>query len=183
VSITTLDKVFSSASSTVDILGRKTWAFFRRPRPSFYHDLSIPFSLVIMAKNTSSNALRKIDVDAYSEDNFKEEEQTDANAAHKEPQSATLAQDVGHLVQSGKQAEALKAALAHAPVGANKSQQEKVIPVTKTLVRSAPKVTKLTLLSCTASFPRDLQRLLIVTSCDQRTLCRTPPCLWSCACS
>ena len=76
-----------------------------------------PF-LVTMAKNTSSSQFRKIDVDQFGEDVFKEEDQGDASS----PASLTLDEkEVSNLLNSGKQKEALKLALNSAPIG-SKSQ-------------------------------------------------------------
>ena len=74
-----------------------------------------------MSKNTSSNAFRKIDVDQFNEDNFKDEEGISANAGGVSPGSEAIA----GLLQSGKNVEALKSVLSSAPIG-NKNQEEKV---------------------------------------------------------
>ncbi len=79
-----------------------------------------------MAKNTLSSAFRKIDVDAFNEDNFRDED-GGVGAANVPFSGAGESADVGQvngLVQAGKHAEALKLALSHAPFG-NKNQQEK----------------------------------------------------------
>ncbi|KAG0429999.1 hypothetical protein HPB47_023083 [Ixodes persulcatus] len=60
-----------------------------------------------MAKNTSSSAFRKIDIDQYNEDNYKEDEAPDA-------QSNAQA---GPDEQEGKNVDALKIVLRAAPIG------------------------------------------------------------------
>lgn len=70
-----------------------------------------------MAKNTFSSAFRKIDVDAYNEDNFKEEEQTDQKFGPDE-------NEVTNMLNQGKNVEALKFVLQNAPLGC-KNQQVK----------------------------------------------------------
>lgn len=69
-----------------------------------------------MAKNTSSSAFRKIDVDQYSEDNFKEDD-TDAGASVGPDEN-----EVNGLLQKGKQLEALKVVLNNAPLGIKNQQ-------------------------------------------------------------
>ncbi len=78
-----------------------------------------------MAKNTLSSAFRKIDVDAFNEDNFRDEDGAvgATNASSGSGERADAGQ-VNGLVQAGKHAEALKLALSHAPFGI-KNQQEK----------------------------------------------------------
>lgn len=68
-----------------------------------------------MAKNTFSSAFRKIDVDAYNEDNFKEEESTDQKLGPDE-------NEVTNLLNQGKNVEALKFVLQNAPLGCKNQQ-------------------------------------------------------------
>lgn len=68
-----------------------------------------------MAKNTFSSAFRKIDVDAYNEDNFKEEEQTDQKFGPDE-------NEVTNMLNQGKNVEALKFVLQNAPLGCKNQQ-------------------------------------------------------------
>lgn len=71
-----------------------------------------------MAKNTFSSQFRKIDVDQYGENVFKDEDQLEASS----PGSLTLDEkEITSLLNSGKQKEALKLALNSAPIG-SKSQ-------------------------------------------------------------
>ncbi|CAH0557686.1 unnamed protein product [Brassicogethes aeneus] len=79
-----------------------------------------------MAKNTSSSAFRKIDIDQYNEDNFKEDE-TDQGG----PQGPDET-EVNNLLKSGQHAEALKTVLSNAPLG-SKSVQVKENAVNLTL--------------------------------------------------
>lgn len=74
-----------------------------------------------MAKNTFSNAFRKIDVDQYNEDNFKEDE----NAENANNLPSIDENEVNSLLNQGKQIEALISALQNAPLGC-KNQQIKV---------------------------------------------------------
>ena len=80
-----------------------------------------------MAKNTNSNAFRKIDVDQFNEDNFRDDDgpstpldNSGSGSAETETES-----EVSNLLSSGNHAEALKLSLANAPIG-NKNQEEKV---------------------------------------------------------
>lgn len=70
-----------------------------------------------MAKNTSSSAFRKIDVDAYNEDNFKDDDTVQEKLGPDENQ-------VTNLLNQGKTAEALQFVLQNAPLGC-KDQQVK----------------------------------------------------------
>lgn len=74
-----------------------------------------------MAKNTSSSAFRKINVDQYNEDNFKEDEIDSNGTAHTGPDDTELTK----LINSGKNIDALKLVLEHAPLS-SKNQQAKV---------------------------------------------------------
>lgn len=74
-----------------------------------------------MAKNTSSSAFRKINVDQYNEDNFKEDDIDSNGTAYTGPDDA----DITKLINSGKNIEALKLVLENAPLR-SKSQQTKV---------------------------------------------------------
>ncbi|KAF7266285.1 actin-related protein 2/3 complex, subunit 5 [Rhynchophorus ferrugineus] len=71
-----------------------------------------------MAKNTSSSAFRKIDVDQYCEDNYKEDEIDQVG-----PQGPDE-NEVKNLLQKGKLIDALKVVLMNAPLG-SKNQQIK----------------------------------------------------------
>lgn len=78
-----------------------------------------------MAKNTFSNTFRKLDVDQFNEDNFKDD---DGPQVEKKggPGGGPSAAEVETLIQSGRNAEALKSLLSSAPIG-TKDQAEKVI--------------------------------------------------------
>ncbi|XP_029843471.1 actin-related protein 2/3 complex subunit 5 [Ixodes scapularis] len=67
-----------------------------------------------MAKNTSSSAFRKIDIDQYNEDNYKEDEAPDAQS---NAQAGPDEQEVNHLLNQGKNVDALKIILKAAPIG------------------------------------------------------------------
>lgn len=73
-----------------------------------------------MAKNTSSSAFRKIDVDQYNEDNFKEDE-ADAISATVGPDE----NEITTLLTQGKSVEALVNVLQNAPLRC-KNQHVKV---------------------------------------------------------
>ncbi|KAF7490205.1 Actin-related protein 2/3 complex subunit 5 [Sarcoptes scabiei] len=71
-----------------------------------------------MAKNTISSQFRKIDVDQFGEDVFKEEDQGETSS----PGSLTLDEkEIINLLNSGRQKDALKLVLNSAPIG-SKSQ-------------------------------------------------------------
>ena len=75
-----------------------------------------------MAKDTSSNAFRRIDVDQFNEDNFKDED----GPAVPDNRGGPSSSEVESLIQSGRNADALKSVLSSAPIG-NKNQTEKVL--------------------------------------------------------
>ena len=79
-----------------------------------------------MAKNTRSAAFRKIDVDEFNEDTYKEDEVGELQS----PVSGPDEREIAQLLNQGKHAEALKNCLKNAPV-ASKSQQVKVLTRTK----------------------------------------------------
>ncbi|XP_075737128.1 actin-related protein 2/3 complex, subunit 5 isoform X1 [Rhipicephalus microplus] len=66
-----------------------------------------------MSKNTESSAFRKIDIDQYNEDNYKEEEGLDAQS----PPAGPDEQEVNHLLNQGRTVDALKIILKTAPIG------------------------------------------------------------------
>lgn len=71
-----------------------------------------------MSQNTLNSQFRKIDVDQYGEDLFKDEDQLEASS----PGSLTLDEkEVSNMLNSGKHREALKLSLNSAPIG-SKSQ-------------------------------------------------------------
>ncbi|XP_023019807.1 actin-related protein 2/3 complex, subunit 5 [Leptinotarsa decemlineata] len=69
-----------------------------------------------MAKNTSNSAFRKIDVDQYSEDNFKEDE-TDSGVS-----AGADENEVNGFLQKGKMLDALKVVLNCAPTSIKNQQ-------------------------------------------------------------
>ncbi|XP_013181215.1 PREDICTED: actin-related protein 2/3 complex subunit 5 [Papilio xuthus] len=69
-----------------------------------------------MAKNTSSSAFRKIDIDQYNEDNFKEDE-TESSGPTGPDEGEICA-----LLNQGRYIEALKLVLGNAPVGSTNQQ-------------------------------------------------------------
>ncbi|XP_067001482.1 actin-related protein 2/3 complex subunit 5-B [Anabrus simplex] len=73
-----------------------------------------------MAKNTSSSAFRKIDVDQYNEDNYREEEPVELQSPPIGPDEA----EVTALMNQGRHIDALKMVLRNAPLG-SKNQQIK----------------------------------------------------------
>jgi actin related protein 2/3 complex subunit 5 len=75
-----------------------------------------------MSKNTASNAFRKIDVDQFNEDNFKEDDGPSQDTAVVSGISET---EISNLLSKGQASEALKTLLASAPIG-NKNQADKV---------------------------------------------------------
>lgn len=74
-----------------------------------------------MSKNTSSSAFRKINVDQYNEDNFKEDEIDSNGTAYTGPDEG----DITKLINSGKNIDALRLVLENAPLR-SKNQQTKV---------------------------------------------------------
>jgi len=74
-----------------------------------------------MAKNTRSAAFRKIDVDEYNEDNYKEEDPLDLQS----PVCGPDEKEVIQLLQAGRNNDALKSCLRNAPL-CSKSQAVKV---------------------------------------------------------
>jgi len=64
-----------------------------------------------MSINTSNNAFRRIDVDKYSEDNYKEELDNEPVAA------GPNANEINSLLSQSKQTEALKNVLSNSPLG------------------------------------------------------------------
>ncbi|XP_046403492.1 actin-related protein 2/3 complex subunit 5-A [Ischnura elegans] len=66
-----------------------------------------------MAKNTSSSAFRKIDVDQYNEDNYREEDQGELQSPSVGPDEA----EVTAMLNQGRNIEALKTVLKNAPLG------------------------------------------------------------------
>ncbi|KDR15108.1 actin-related protein 2/3 complex subunit 5-like protein isoform X1 [Zootermopsis nevadensis] len=81
-----------------------------------------------MAKNTSSSAFRKIDVDQYNEDNYREEEQAELQSAPIGPDesevTALMNQYPYRNLFRGRHIDALKTVLRNAPLG-SKNQQIK----------------------------------------------------------
>lgn len=73
-----------------------------------------------MAKNTSSSAFRKINVDQYNEDNFKEDEIDSNGTSYTGPDDV----EITKLLNTGKNIEALKLVLENAPL-TSKNQQTK----------------------------------------------------------
>ncbi|XP_035915268.1 actin-related protein 2/3 complex subunit 5-C [Anopheles stephensi] len=73
-----------------------------------------------MAKNTSSSAFRKIDVDQYNEDNFKEDDADQASSGMIVPDEA----EINSLLNQGRNIDALKTVLQNAPLMC-KNQQVK----------------------------------------------------------
>ncbi|XP_038211312.1 actin-related protein 2/3 complex subunit 5-B-like [Zerene cesonia] len=69
-----------------------------------------------MAKNTSSSAFRKIDIDQYNEDNFREDEADPSIPAG--PDEG----EVCALLNQAKYVDALKHVLNHAPIGTSNQQ-------------------------------------------------------------
>ncbi|XP_053605892.1 actin-related protein 2/3 complex subunit 5-B [Plodia interpunctella] len=69
-----------------------------------------------MAKNTFNSAFRKIDIDQYNEDNFKDEE-----AEHAVP-SGPDESEVSALLNQGRYNEALQIVLSNAPLGSANQQ-------------------------------------------------------------
>lgn len=74
-----------------------------------------------MAKNTSSSAFRKINVDQYNEDNFKEDEIETNGTSYTGPDDM----EITKLINTGKSVDALKLVLENAPL-TSKNQQTKV---------------------------------------------------------
>ena len=75
-----------------------------------------------MAKNTSSKAFRRIDVDKYDENIFRDPD--DEGPVVPEKVGGVSATEIESLIQSGNNVEALKAVLSSAPIG-NKNKTEK----------------------------------------------------------
>ncbi len=73
-----------------------------------------------MSKNTLNSQFRKIDVDQFGEDLFKDEDQTEATS----PSNGIDEKEVSNLINSGKQSEALKLMLSSAPLN-TKNQMAK----------------------------------------------------------
>ncbi|KAI9562759.1 hypothetical protein GHT06_010213 [Daphnia sinensis] len=65
-----------------------------------------------MAKNTSSSAFRKIDVDQYNEDNYKEDDCGESQSPPVGPDE----KEIINFINQGKNIEALKTVLRNAPI-------------------------------------------------------------------
>ncbi|XP_022914190.1 actin-related protein 2/3 complex subunit 5-C [Onthophagus taurus] len=78
-----------------------------------------------MAKNTSSSAFRKIDVDQYNEDNFKEEDADQGG-----PTGPDESEIIG-LLSKGKHIDALRTVLTNAPLGSkNQTLRDNALSLT-----------------------------------------------------
>ncbi|KPJ15154.1 Actin-related protein 2/3 complex subunit 5 [Papilio machaon] len=76
-----------------------------------------------MAKNTSSSAFRKIDIDQYNEDNFKEDEtESSGPTGPDEGEIGGLLNQYPFHSMEGRYIEALKLVLGNAPVGSTNQQ-------------------------------------------------------------
>lgn len=71
-----------------------------------------------MAKNTSSSAFRKLDVDQYNEDQYGEEEQTELQSPSVGPDES----EVTSLLNQGRNIDALKTVLRNAPLESKNHQ-------------------------------------------------------------
>ncbi|XP_049866137.1 actin-related protein 2/3 complex subunit 5-B [Pectinophora gossypiella] len=69
-----------------------------------------------MAKNTSSSAFRKIDIDQYNEDNFKDDE------AEQSVPTGPDEGEVSALLNQGRYIDALRVVLSNAPLGSANQQ-------------------------------------------------------------
>ena len=98
-----------------------------------------------MSKNTNSSAFRKIDVDQFNEDNFKDDDVPSQEATV----GGVTEAEISNLLTKGNAAEALKVLLASAPIG-SKNQADKV-PIYKFLSRT---------LSTNESFKPKIARIL-----------------------
>lgn len=87
----------------------------------WYRNELVQQNIIDMAKNTSSSAFRKINVDQYNEDNFKEDEIDTNGTTYTGPDDA----EITKLLNAGKNNEALKLVLQNAPL-TSKNQQTKV---------------------------------------------------------
>jgi len=65
-----------------------------------------------MSKNTANSAFRKIDVDQYNEDNYREEDGGEANS----PPIGLDDKEITNLLNQGKNIDALKQVLRNAPI-------------------------------------------------------------------
>ncbi|XP_060802639.1 actin-related protein 2/3 complex subunit 5-B [Amyelois transitella] len=78
-----------------------------------------------MAKNTFNSAFRKIDIDQYNEDNFKEEE------AEQSVPTGPDENEVSALLNQGRYIEALQIVLSNAPLGsANQQVKDNALALT-----------------------------------------------------
>jgi len=66
-----------------------------------------------MAKNTASTAFRKIDVDQYNEDNYRDDQSNDIQS----PVGGPDENEVNSLINIGRNIDALKLVLRSAPIG------------------------------------------------------------------
>lgn len=66
-----------------------------------------------MAKNTRNTEFRKIDVDQYDEEKYKEEDQTETQS----PSTGPSEGEVATLLSAGRNVDALKLVLRNAPLG------------------------------------------------------------------
>jgi len=78
-----------------------------------------------MSKNTSSSAFRKIDVDQYNEDNFKDDEQEN------QPLGGIDEGEINQLLLTQKNCDALKICLENAPLfSKNQQVKEQALQIT-----------------------------------------------------
>ena len=74
-----------------------------------------------MSKNTSSSAFRKIDVDQFNEDNFKDDDGPVQDVGF----AGVNESEIANLLTKGNAGDALKLLLSSAPIG-SKNQADKV---------------------------------------------------------
>lgn len=93
----------------------------RKLQRIYLYQLKLEIRQKEMAKNTSSSAFRKINVDQYNEDNFKEDEIDSNGTTYMGPDDA----EITKFINTGKNIDALKLLLENAPL-TSKNQQAKV---------------------------------------------------------